>query len=105
MQEIQNGDYYLISSYGYFYAPDGEQYRAAWGPVELIKAEDLLGFNPTRSTNWLLKIGTGEGAVIISGCQINYFVKCTNKPKMKEGTYTDQATGMVHAANSIYITI
>ena len=71
---------YLITTAAWFYAPDGNQYRAAWGNVEVIE-DTFLGVKTNRnSTNWFIKIGSEEKCAIISGCQINYAVRCENRP-------------------------
>ena len=75
---------YLITTNEWFYAPDGKQYRAVWGEVELLQTKDVLGVEPNRVTaNWTLRVGTEEDHILIGGCQINYSVKCENKPNTK----------------------
>lgn len=63
----------LITTEGWFYAPDGIAYRAVWGMLKAVKtAEDTLGIRPNgRSTNWYVEVGN----VTISGCQVNYVVQ------------------------------
>ena len=34
---------FLITTDSWFIAPDGKQYRAAWGKVEVYSSEDTLG--------------------------------------------------------------
>lgn len=100
---IKNGEKYLITTDNWFFAPDGEQYRAIWGTCNFSKTDEVLGFNPTRSTNWLLKVGEGEGAMTLGGCQVNYAIACVNRPKLKEQTYNDKETGLECISNRIYI--
>ena len=50
----------LITTDGWFYAQNGQQYKGVWGKAKVCKAEDLLGFRPVRSTNWFLLVGEGE---------------------------------------------
>lgn len=71
---------YLITSDNWFYAPDGQQYKAAWGNVQIL--DDLiLGIKTNRnSTNWYAKIGSDEKHCIIAGCQIYHAIKCEDKP-------------------------
>lgn len=67
------GEKYLITTDNWFFAPDGEQYRAVFGTVNGInKDEDTLGIKTNRgSTNWYVMIGN----MIIAGCQIHYCLK------------------------------
>ena len=84
---MENGKFYLITTYDWFFAPDGFQYKAIYGLVTIKKAEDILGFNPARSTNWFAVV-TGETQgeeIIIAGCQINYAIKTNRKPYKIEG--------------------
>jgi hypothetical protein len=72
---------YLITADEWFYAPDGKQYRAAWGNVHII-ADDILGVKTNRnSSNWYARIGNNEKHVIIAGCQIHYSVRCNKEPE------------------------
>ena len=71
---------HLITTDNWFYAPDGQQYRAAWGNVTII-SDDVLGIKTNaRSANWFAQVGDGENSVLIAGCQIHYSVKCENRP-------------------------
>lgn len=97
---IKQGDKYLVTTDCWFIAPDGEQYRSAWGKCELKTTEEVFGFSPSKpSTNWFLFIGN----MIIAGCQIHYVVKCDNKPTIKTELYADKDTGVQQIANRIYI--
>ena len=69
-----------MSTENYFFAPDGIQYKAAWGEVEIIGDESLGLKTNSRSTNWYAKVGSKEKHVIIAGCQIHYSVHCNEKP-------------------------
>jgi len=71
---------YLITTDHFFYGPDGNQYRAAWGEVNIME-DSILGIKTNRnSTNWYVKVGNEERFVIIAGCQIHYAIRCENKP-------------------------
>lgn len=71
---------YLITTDQWFMAPDGKQYRSAWGNVEIV-SDSILGIKTNlRSSNWFAKVGTEENHIIIAGCQIHYAVKTENKP-------------------------
>ena len=75
---------YLITTDGWFVAPDGKSYCAVWGAITVI--EDLfLGIKTNRnSTNWYAKIGTESNHVIVAGCQIHYACKADTKPNTSE---------------------
>jgi hypothetical protein len=68
----------LITASGWFYGPDGRQYRAAWGTLKAIhEAGKTLGFIPNRShANWFVEIGS----MVIMGCQVLYIMRCDQKP-------------------------
>lgn len=71
---------YLITTDAWFFAPDGLQYRAVWGNVQIIE-DSFLGIKTNRnSSNWFAKVGTDENHVIIAGCQIHYAVKSDTAP-------------------------
>jgi hypothetical protein len=71
---------YLITTDGWFFGPDGRQYKAVWGEVE-VTDDSVLGIKTnSRSTNWYVKVGTDDSNVIVAGCQIHYAVKCDDKP-------------------------
>jgi len=71
---------YLISTDSWFFCPDGQQYKAVWGEVQIID-DSLLGIKTNRNaTNWFAKIGTPSNHVIVAGCQIHYAVKCDTEP-------------------------
>lgn len=75
---------YLITTDNWFYAPDGKQYRAAWGDVQIVE-DTLLGVKTNRnSSNWFAKVGSEDKHVIIAGCQIHYAIKCEEKPDIEE---------------------
>lgn len=78
---IKRGDKALVTTSAWFFAPDGNSYRAVFGTVQAIEtAEQSLGVKTNnRSTNWYLRIGN----MTIAGCQINYAIKtdkCSDKP-------------------------
>ncbi|MDT8998375.1 hypothetical protein RQP53_03685 [Paucibacter sp. APW11] len=64
----------LVTTDNWFYAPNGCQYRAAFGTLLSIDtAEQTLGVKPNgRSTNWYLRIGK----LVIAGCQVHYVLAC-----------------------------
>lgn len=66
----------LVTTHDWFYAPDGRQYKAAWGTLNAIEADEkTLGIRTNaRSTNWYMRLGN----MTIAGCQVFYVVD-TNK--------------------------
>ena len=75
---------YLISTDEWFIAPDGKQYKAAWGEIEIVE-DSFLGLKTNRmSTNWFAKVGSEDNHIIIAGCQIHYAAKCKNEPVTTE---------------------
>lgn len=77
----QIGDKYLITTNEWFYAPDGQSYRAVYGKInKIVSDSELLGMVTNRhSTNWYLHIGN----MIVAGCQIYYAIKTDNCSKEK----------------------
>lgn len=71
---------YLITTDEWFLAPDGKQYRAVWGNVEILE-DSIFGIKTNRgSSNWFAKVGSEENHVIVSGCRIHYAAKCNQQP-------------------------
>ena len=74
---------HLITTDQWFFAPDGQSYKAAWGEVKIVE-DDVLGIKTNRiSTNWFAVVGSNDKEIIIAGCQIHYAIKCNNKPDNK----------------------
>ena len=98
---------YLINTDNWFIAPDGKQYKAVWGEIEIV--EDIfLGLKTNRnSTNWFAKIGSDEKHVIVAGCQIHYATKCNNIPNINDAEewFGDATNGvkLVTTPTKIYI--
>lgn len=74
------GERLLISTDDWFCAPDGQKYRAAWGLCRVLGAEDILGFSPKQSTNWVMQVGTGRDSLFILGCRIHHVQLCPDRP-------------------------
>lgn len=73
---------YLITTDAWFYAPDGKQYRAVYGDVEIL-GDNILGIKTNaRSSNWFAKVGTESNHIIIAGCQIHYAIRTDEAPNM-----------------------
>ncbi|HEV8035479.1 hypothetical protein [Yoonia sp.] len=67
------GQKYLITTEGWFLAPDGDNYRGAFGTVHsVVDSESALGIKTNaKSTNWYVMIGD----MVIAGCQIHYAIR------------------------------
>lgn len=97
---------YLITTDGWFTAPNGKQYKAAWGNVEIIE-DTSLGLKTNRnSTNWYAKVGSEDNHIIIAGCQIHYAIKCENEPACQPSEDWQADANKLHvfdAPNKIYV--
>lgn len=73
MHDQHVGKNVLVTTEGWFFAPNGKSYRAAWGTLKGVKtAEDTLGIRPNgRSTNWYMEVGN----LTIAGCQVHYVLQ------------------------------
>ena len=73
MQNIEIGKKALLTLDNWFYAPDGNTYRAVFGTVNAVKtAEETLGIRPNaKSTNWYVEIGN----LTVAGCQVHFAVR------------------------------
>lgn len=103
---VENGQKYLVTLDNWFVAPDGQQYRAAWGRCCLRTTKDVFEFTPSRpSTNWFLIIGSEGKEVIVAGCQIHFCVRCEDKPQDQYvgQKYIDKDMGIERNASTIYI--
>lgn len=86
---------YLVTTDNWFFAPDGQSYKAVWGDVEIL-SDSILGVKTnSRSANWYAKVGTDENHVIIAGCQIHYAVACEKRPQDKYHIAEDYFEGKV----------
>lgn len=79
---IEVGSKVLVTTDNWFYAPDGRQYRAAFGTVKaILSSEETLRVKTNaKSTNWYVEIGD----LTVAGCQIHYVVR-TDKCKLDIG--------------------
>ena len=86
---------YLITTDGWFVAPNGKKYCAVWGEVEILE-DTVLGVKTNRnSSNWYVKVGNEVNHVIVAGCQIHYAIKCEDKPNTEEvEAYTTGESGI-----------
>lgn len=105
---MNKGDKYLINLDNWFIAPDGKEYKAVWGTVEILN-DNILGITTNRnSTNWYAKVGSDKKHVIVAGCQIHYATLCNEKPftDYSESWKEDAEKGcMIYTApTKIYIT-
>ena len=52
---------YLITTFEWFTAPDGRQYRAVWGEVTILDDSRTLGVKTNaKSTNWYARVEGGK---------------------------------------------
>ncbi len=67
------GEKYLLTTNEWFFAPDGESYRAVFGTLKGIHSDnETLGIKTNaRSANWYVEIGN----MMIAGCQIFYGIQ------------------------------
>jgi hypothetical protein len=97
---------YLITTDAWFYAPDGKQYKAAWGEVKILE-DNTLGLKTNRnSTNWFAKVGSDQNHIIIAGCQIHYAIKCEEKPntgKIDDWITNDNGINKYIRPTTIYV--
>ena len=84
--KFEPGQKMLITTDNYFVAPDGRQYRSAFGTCLGVQdAEDSLGLRNNRgSSNWYVMLGD----LLIAGCQIHYAVACEDVYLGKVEEYT-----------------
>jgi len=97
---------YLITTDNWFIAPDGKQYRSAWGDIEIMPDSFLGVKTNVRSSNWYAKVGSDTNHIIIAGCQIHYAVKSDNKPNadlIKEDSVHEGKTVYNERDSRIYI--
>ena len=82
-RRIPQGIRALVTFDSAFMAPDGEMYKAAWGPCYYIPAKTALGFDPRLAANWYLQVGHGDACVFVAGCQVHYAVPVNIRPRGK----------------------
>lgn len=82
---IDKNDKILVTTDGWFFAPDGNSYKAAWGSVHIFDSENILGIKTnSKSTNWYITLGSGDRQILIAGCQVHYAIKC-GRPDISKG--------------------
>lgn len=77
---VLNGALAHIVTDDWFAAPDGVDYKGAWGRVVVHNAKELFGFDPKAGAAYFLQVGEGEGAVLIAGCKLHYAVLSSKPP-------------------------
>lgn len=71
--KIPEGKLVLITTDDWFMHKDGGQYKGVLGLPELVKPEEVLGFHPKGSTDWMLRFKAHNGdEVLVAGCRIHY---------------------------------
>ena len=76
----KQGEVMLVTLDNWFWAKDGQQYRAVWGRCRIVEAKDIFGFKPSHGTNWYLVAGAGDNTMVIAGCQIHFAQLCLEQP-------------------------
>ena len=72
---------YLITTFEWFTAPDGRQYKAVWGEVTILDDSRTLGVKTNaKSTNWYARVEGEKNHMIVTGCQIQYAIQTDEKP-------------------------
>ena len=101
--KIEIGFKALVTTDSWFVAPDGLNYKAAFGTVKgCSTAEEALGIRPNgKSTNWYLHIGN----LMIAGCQVHYAIRTDECSKDPAKDWTADATNGINVyerPSSIY---
>ena len=75
---LKVGQKFLITTDNWFFAPDGQQFKAVWGTVHAISdSKETLGMETNRySSNWYIHIGS----MVVAGCQIHYAINTNENP-------------------------
>lgn len=97
------GQKYLITTDNWFFAPDGDNYKAVFGTVHSVEdSASVLGIRTNaKSTNWYVVIGD----MVVAGCQIHYAVRAENynpEPPMHEQMHEGQMYTSLAFASRIY---
>ena len=103
---IKSGQKYLITTEEWFIAPDGYQYRSAWGTCKILNIDEIFNFKVRQpSTNWYLEVGENGKEIIIAGCHIHYAVRSEKFPKdnLRGKFYMDTETKSEYNVSRIYI--
>ena len=70
---IPEGKLVLITTDDWFNHKDSGQYKGVIGKPEVIKPEDLIGFHPKGSTDWMLHFTSYRGdELFVAGCRVHY---------------------------------
>jgi hypothetical protein len=98
---------YIVTTDNWFYAPDGNSYKAVWGEVTILE-DTFLGIKTNRNaSNWYAKVGSEDNHVVVAGCQIHYAVKCDTQPNTQsyrhELTHELEVKSVVADTPRIYI--
>lgn len=100
---MQVGKKFLITCNEWFYAPDGENYKAVFGTVHAVVNDDVaLGIKTNaKSSNWFVSIGD----MIVAGCQIQYAQRANKfnpKPSLAEIDHNGERHISSNATTRIY---
>ena len=95
---------YLITTDGWFSAPDGESYKAVFGTIYgIYDDKETLGIPTNRhSANWYVSIGN----MLIAGCQIHYCIQTdqvSKEPPIREIEHEGKLLAPKAPVSRIYI--
>lgn len=84
---IALGETCLITTDSWFYAPNGQNYRAVFGTLQFVdNSMNALGIKVnSRSADWFVTVGN-QSPILIAGCQIHYCIK-TNECHLGDVEY------------------
>jgi hypothetical protein len=94
----------LVTTTGWFIAPDGKQYRALFGTLKAVsESSKTLGFSISRNhTNYFFEIGKMK----LMGCQVLYMIECESVNQGSTTTYTEKDGKAIEYSipTTIYVT-
>jgi len=93
----------LITTDDWFFAPNGQQYKAVFGElIGVFSDEETLNIKTNdRSTNWYVVVG----GMVIGGCQIHYAIltdTCDCEVKYNHEELIDGELVLVKASSRIW---
>lgn len=72
----------LVSTSVWIFGPDGEQVRAVYGDVTVMKSDDVIGMPTGRQhAPWSVIVSGEHGRIIIPGCKVDAFIELPEPPQ------------------------
>ena len=101
---MEIGTRVLVTTTDWFYAPDGDCYKAVFGTVKGVYSDkDMLGIKTNRmSSDWYAHIGN----MFIAGCQIKYAIETnevSRNPPHSDVTHEGKVVIDTHGFSRIYL--